>query len=274
MIIRIKKRVLLATLVVVAVWSAVTGYSAVNTLNPHETPYTRAYIALVIDDFGNNGDGTDEMLKLGIPITAAVMPFQPNSRSDAEAAHKAGLEIILHIPMEPVQGRQDWLGPKGITTALPHEEISQRVADGLEQIEWAVGMNNHMGSKATQNEAVMTSVLTVARQNGLYFVDSKTSQGSVVSEVAKTLGVTAFKRDVFLDNSKNQRDIEKQLLKLGDIALQKGYAVGIGHVGPEGGKPTARAIQNVYPQLQRQGIEFVFVSRLHALVEANRLVMR
>ena len=70
------------------------------------------YIALIIDDFGNAGEGRDAMLQLGIPITVAIMPFMPYSFKEADAARNAGLDVILHIPMEPIKGKKEWLGPR------------------------------------------------------------------------------------------------------------------------------------------------------------------
>lgn len=97
----------------------------------------RAYVAIVIDDFRNNGEGSSAILDLGIPITAAVMPFLPNTATDAELAHNAGFEVIMHVPMEPEYGDRSWLGPGGITSDLPHDEILRRITLGLEQIRWA-----------------------------------------------------------------------------------------------------------------------------------------
>jgi len=81
------------------------------------------------------------------------------------------------------------------------------------------------------------------------------------------MNVVFFKRDVFLDNSKIKKDIEEQLRELGDIALKKGYAIGIGHVGPEGGTVTAEAIKSVYPELVKNGIRFVCVSELKNIIQ-------
>jgi len=220
------------------------------------------YVALVIDDFGSHREGVEEIINLGIPLTVAVMPFQPYSRSDAKAAHNAGLEVILHIPMEPKYGKPDWLGPKGITCNLSDKEIKSRIRTGLKELKWAAGMNNHMGSKATQDRRVMKAVLQVAKEEKLYFLDSKTTPKSVVAEVSQSLGVDHFERDVFLDLIKSQAEIEAQLKRLAEIALKRGYAVGIGHVGPEGGSVTARAIRSMKPILQAKGVRFVYLSEL------------
>ncbi len=69
-------------------------------------------VAIVIDDFGNNMKGTNQMLSLPIPLTVAVMPFLPSTKEDAIAAHKKGHEVIIHMPMEPIKGKKNGLGRK------------------------------------------------------------------------------------------------------------------------------------------------------------------
>lgn len=247
-----------------------TGFLIKKPFNAKTNPHKVSYIALIIDDFGNNGDGTEAMMHLGIPITAAVMPFLPNSQSDANMLHNAGLEVIMHVPMEPVNGNPTWLGPNGITCNLPDKEIESRINEGLKQIKWAVGMNNHMGSKAMKDRRIVNIIFKIAKQNNLYFVDSKTGENSVAPEIAKDLNVTFFSRDVFLDNSKEKTNIEKQLIKLSDISKEKGYAIGIGHVGPAGGTVTAQAIKSMYPILEKKGIRFVFVSELNKIINYKK----
>lgn len=246
------------------------GRSEQEAFNAEDIVQEKAYIVLVIDDFGNDGAGTKAMMALDIPVTVAVIPFMPYSAHEAQIARDAGLEVILHVPMEPMQGKKEWLGPKGITTDLTDAEIQKRVKDALAEIKWAVGMNNHMGSKATQDMRVMKNILEVAKEKELFFVDSVTTGKSVTKEVAKRLNVEWFKRHVFLDNVKDQKSIEKQLQKLGEVAIEKGYAIGIGHVGPEGGMVTVQAIESAYPALEQKGIRFVSISELKHLLNQEK----
>ena len=223
---------------------------------------TAGYIALIIDDFGNFDDGTTEIINLGIPFTAAIMPNLPYTEQLAEIIHDAGHEIILHIPMEPEYGDPTWLGSEAITVNLTDEEIQQRIIAGLEQVKWAIGMNNHMGSKITKDERIMKRILQIAKDNQLLFIDSKTTEESTIPRLATALGVPYFVRDLFLDTIKNRQAIQNKLMELADIALKQGYAIGIGHVGPEGGTVTVEAIRNVQPILEERGIQFVYLSRL------------
>lgn len=44
---------------------------------------------IVIDDFGNNGRGSQQIMELPFKVTVAVMPFLKYTKSDAERAHAA-----------------------------------------------------------------------------------------------------------------------------------------------------------------------------------------
>jgi uncharacterized protein len=139
-----------------------TGTVSAKELEPPSIK-TRS-ISIVIDDFGNNMRGTKEMLELPIPLTVAVMPLMETTQKDAELAHRLGHEVIVHMPMEPIRGKPSWLGPGAITTDLSNKEIRKRVEAAIESVPYAVGMNHHMGSKATADERVMRVVLTVCRE--------------------------------------------------------------------------------------------------------------
>ncbi|MFD2876988.1 divergent polysaccharide deacetylase family protein [Paenibacillus rhizoplanae] len=70
-------------------------------------------VAIIVDDFGNGMRGTEEMFKLPVKITVAVMPFLRSSEQDARRAHELGYDVLVHLPMEPRQGKPEWLGPGG-----------------------------------------------------------------------------------------------------------------------------------------------------------------
>ncbi|WP_426349559.1 divergent polysaccharide deacetylase family protein [Alloiococcus sp. CFN-8] len=220
----------------------------------------KGYIAVVIDDFGNRSEGTEDMLNLGIPVTAAVMPFLETSAKDAAAAIDKGHEVILHLPMEPEIGKASWLGPKGITVNLSTEEIENRVMEGLDNIKYATGINNHTGSKAMKDERVVSAVLKIVKEKRLSFLDSKTTDAKVAERICSEEGIKYYKRDLFLDHNNNIPYIEKQLEAAGDKALKEGYAIVIGHVGPAGGKTTVQALKNKIRTLQDKGIVFVRLS--------------
>jgi polysaccharide deacetylase 2 family uncharacterized protein YibQ len=220
---------------------------------------TAKKIAVVIDDFGNNMQGTDEMMKLSIPLTIAVMPFLPTTRRDAEWAHRLGHDVLIHMPMEPIKGKKSWLGPGAITTDLSDEEVRKRVQEAIADVPYAIGMNNHMGSKVTADKRVMRIVLEVCKQNNLIYLDSKTNHKSVVRLLAQELGVRMLENHIFMDDVYSRSHILKQAQKVRDHVLEHDATVVIGHVGTPG-KHTAAVLKQTIPALQ-QIAEFVTISK-------------
>nr|WP_088043411.1 divergent polysaccharide deacetylase family protein [Bacillus sp. EAC] len=217
-------------------------------------------VAIVIDDFGNNMKGTEQMLSLPIPLTAAVMPFLPSTKKDATTAHDKGYEVIVHMPMEPRHGKASWLGPNAITTDLSNEEIRRRVIAAIDDVPYAIGMNNHMGSKATGDERVMRIVLSVCKERGLYFLDSKTNYRSIVSKIAKELSVPVIENKLFFDDLYTLNHIEKQSQLLLEKIKIEPTMIAIGHVGPSG-EITSNVIKGYIPRIKQEA-KFVFLSQL------------
>lgn len=222
----------------------------------------KGYVAIVIDDFGNVGTDSNKMVEINRPLTCAIIPFLDHSKEAAELAHSHGHEVIIHLPMEPHKGDPKWLGEKGITEKQTTKEIKDIVKEAIENIPYAVGLNNHMGSKATENQRIMEAIISVLSENRMYIIDSKTSPKSVVEKVAHQYNVPYLERMVFLDNKKDVYSIKQQIRKLGDLALENKYAIAIGHVGPEGGEVTVRAIVEMIPELEEMGIRIVPASQL------------
>jgi uncharacterized protein len=231
----------------------------------HSIPIKKAHpsqrVAIVIDDLGNGLKGTDQIFSIHARLTVAIMPFLKTSKEDAIKAHKAGFEILLHLPMEPVRGKKSWLGPGAITTDMSNQEIKDRLRKEIESIPYVVGVNNHMGSKATADPRVMKAVLEVLKEKNLFILDSKTSQNSKIPEMAKQLGVPFVERTVFLDNKNSKFYIKKQLQFLFNQARNRGFAVGIGHVGIQG-RNTAEVIRDMLPIMKKTRLSVVPVSEL------------
>ncbi|USG68476.1 divergent polysaccharide deacetylase family protein [Brevibacillus ruminantium] len=221
-------------------------------------------VAFVIDDFGNNMQGTEEILSLPVPLTIAVMPFLPSSKQDAEQAHQKGKDVFVHLPMEPVKGKASWMGPGGITTKMGDAEIRERVHKAIDNIPHAVGLNNHMGSKATADERVMRIVLEVCKERGMIYLDSKTTSKSVAKKLATELGVPYLENKLFLDDIYTVSHITRQMERLCKrIDSQTDpYYIAIGHVGPPG-KKTASVLSEYIPRIEKEA-SFVTISTLVA----------
>lgn len=220
----------------------------------------RKELAIVIDDFGNNMKGTEEMLNLPVPITVAIMPFLSTSKEDAILAHKKGHEVIIHLPLEPKKGKKSWLGPGAITTDLSDEEIRKRVKDAIESIPYAVGMNHHMGSKATEDKRVMRIILEECHKHNLYYLDSKTTSKSVIKEIAEELNVPYLENDLFFDHIYTNQHIAKQASRLAKRLDTEKEFIAIGHVGVSG--PSVVSVLKQYIPVYQKDADIVPLSTL------------
>ncbi|MCX7747622.1 MAG: divergent polysaccharide deacetylase family protein [Clostridia bacterium] len=236
-------------------------YTSSNT-GLRDTDIKTGKLAIIIDDFGSDRNGVKEMMNIDRHLTFAVMPFLTFSQSDAQTAHERGFEVIVHLAMEPNKGKISWLGPRPILSVMRGEEVESIVRDAFDSVPYAKGANNHMGSKASGDEAIISSVLDIIKEKGLYFVDSCTSSRPIAKKVAAAKEILCYDRDVFLDGQKPKSFVKERLRKAGEIALRKGQAVAIGHVGMEGGKVTAQAIAEMLPEFDEKNIQLVYVSEL------------
>nr|WP_263326243.1 divergent polysaccharide deacetylase family protein [Neobacillus sp. Marseille-Q6967] len=219
--------------------------------------------AIIIDDFGGGTGGVRDFLEGEIPITAAVMPFTENSKKHAKWAHKNGFEVMVHLPMQPKRGKRSWLGPKPITVDLTPQEVKRRVEEAIESVPYAVGLNNHMGSLAVENEKIVRAIVEVAKERKMYIIDSGTSSKSKFPVIANELGVPLLKRDVFLDDISSSTHVRKQMERLAKVTEIKGKGIAIGHVGVTG-KVCSVGVFQAMDEFKKRNIKIVPVSQLFA----------
>ena len=220
-------------------------------------PEGKARLAIVIDDWGYAWSAADAFLDFPAPLTLAVIPHLTFSDRHARQAREAGFDVLLHLPMEPWGGLSR-VEPGAIAVSMSDEEIRETVLRGLETIPWAIGVNNHMGSTATEDPRVMAAVLEVIDEGGYFFLDSMTAPNSVVEEVAESMGVPFLINQTFIDSDFDPDAMHARLLSIGRTAQRQGSAVAIGHVHPA----TIEALYRALPELQQRGIELVHISAL------------
>ena len=220
-------------------------------------PEVKAEMAFIIDDFGFNWLALEEILSIDRPITAAVLPFLPGTVEQAQQVKEAGYEIMLHMPREAISDVDP--GPGAIYVDMSAEEIEEQLRKSIENLEVeVVGVNNHMGSKATADKEVMEVVLDYLWERGLYFIDSSTAPRSVVSKIASEGNGPYGLNYLFIDNVDEKEAVKKQIDKLSQVALERGKLITIGHVRTD----TALAIKEMIPVLEERGIRLAYVSEL------------
>jgi polysaccharide deacetylase 2 family uncharacterized protein YibQ len=201
---------------------------------PHEPPISTHQaaspkIAIIIDDLGYDRSLAGEFIRLDLPLTLSVLPLAPYTRSIAHSARQGGREVMLHLPMEPRSYPRINPGEGVLLVSMDRDTILSVLDRDLGEIPFVGGVNNHMGSRFTENKEKMMVVLEELKGRGLYFIDSKTSRCSVAFDLAKQMELRTASRDVFLDNDLSEPALQIQMDRLLAVARNRGHAICIGH---------------------------------------------
>lgn len=165
-------------------------------------------LALILDDVGYNLAALRRVLALSVPVAISVLPGTPHAGKSARLAHQAGQVVMLHLPMQPEDPSLQ-MNDTFLLAGMSEDALRDTFLHDLAQVPYVEGVNNHMGSKLTQLEAPMRQVMRQCRQQGLFFVDSKTSNHSVAARVAKNTGLPWASRQIFLDHIMTPEAMDK-----------------------------------------------------------------
>ncbi len=196
-------------------------------LNPPVFVQDRPKIIIIFDDMGVDKSAFNAVMNLPGPVTLSFLPYADDIQRQVDRARGRGDAIMLHLPMEPVSDIDP--GPRALTRSMTGTELLSTLSWNLDQFGGYIGVNNHMGSAFTSDLAVMKTVLSVLKAEGVFFLDSLTTSKSAVTKAGLSVDLPIFRRDVFLDPDKDRATIFRQLELVERIALETGYVVAICH---------------------------------------------
>ncbi|OQY11487.1 MAG: hypothetical protein B6I31_04830, partial [Desulfobacteraceae bacterium 4572_19] len=186
-------------------------------------------VAIIIDDMGYDIEIAEKLLELDAELTFSMLPFSPFQKTISKKIYDKNCEIMLHLPMEPHQYPRIKPGPGALLTAMTPNQIDWQLAGDIAEVPYAVGVNNHMGSKMTERSEQLRQIFIVLKKKNLFFIDSRTTKDSRCRQSAKLLRLPFAERDVFLDHLQVEEAIQRQIQILIRKAIKNGSAIGIGH---------------------------------------------
>lgn len=215
-------------------------------------------IAIVLDDLGIDRKRSARAVKnLKAPVTLSYLAYAPHIQQQVDAAKAAGHEVILHLPWEPLSDKKN-PGPNHISVDMTKEQMQKNLLKNLNGFKGYTGINNHMGSKFSRSRPGLEVVMAEVKKRGVYFLDSKTTPGSIAEKVAKEYGIPALHRDVFLDHESTPEFATSSLKELEATALKRGSAVAIGHPHDL----TLAALEAWIPMIEAKGFQIVSLTTL------------
>jgi uncharacterized protein len=216
-----------------------------------------ARLAIILDDLGNDRAAADAIFALPYPLTISVLPNHAHSVDIAEEAHRRGYGVMLHLPMQSVGNEMP--EAQELHPGMPAEDIPVLFEQMMQSVPNASGVNNHQGSQATADPALMDELMPVLQKWNLFYVDSRTTAATVAYDTAQRFGVRSGFRNVpFLDDVAELSAVRKQLELALRGAKAKGEAIAIGHPHPA----TLQALSEILPQAEARGVHLVYASDL------------
>ena len=212
-------------------------------------------IAFIFDDLGESLVDLKNIYSLGIPLTISVIPDLKFSKNIAHIGSRCGFSVFIHLPLEP-ENDETYKKAKYefITADLSKREIKSILRKYLNSIRIAIGVNNHMGSKATKDPRLMKSIIKELKARNLIFVDSRTSLESVAYQVAKDSELVCGFSQGFLDSIDDVEVMAKRMDELVKEAKSNGKIIIIAH--PR--KNTIKFLKRALPSLRKK-VEFITI---------------
>lgn len=205
-------------------------------------------VAIIIDDLGYDRRIAQKFLDLDEGLTFSVLPHTPHTHLIAAAILKKGGEVMLHLPMEPLEYPSVDPGPGALLSSMSADDLIVQLRNDLSDVPGIKGVNNHMGSKLTAESARLYQVFSVLKQEGLFFIDSRSTAETVGRPSARLFQLPFAERDVFIDHVQDPDMIRLRIKELIQIARKNGEAIGIAHPS----KTTLRILEEMLPMLKKE----------------------
>ncbi|MGD8721743.1 MAG: divergent polysaccharide deacetylase family protein, partial [Desulfobacterales bacterium] len=205
-------------------------------------------VAIIIDDLGYDQRIAQKFLDLDAGLTFAVLPLAPHTRLIAATIFKKGGELMLHLPMEPLEYPSVDPGPGALLSSMSADDLIAQLRENLSDVPGIKGVNNHMGSKLTAESARLYQVFSVLKKEGLFFIDSRSTAETVGRPSARLFQLPFAERDVFIDHVQDPDLIRLRVKELIQIARKNGEAIGIAHPS----KTTLRILEEMLPMLKKE----------------------
>lgn len=225
---------------------------------PEVSRSERGKIAIIMDDMGSSLSKFRRLLELDLMVTPAILPGTGQVRPGVELLRQYEREYMIHMPMQPRSYPRTNPGANALLLGQSESETRMLVRSYIEAVPGAVGGNNHMGSRYTEEVEPMRIVLDELKRNNQFFIDSRTIGNSVAFSEARKMGLKTATRNIFLDNEEKISYIREQIRKMARLAGTNREIIAICHPYDE----TLEALRLEREWLKKQPVDFVAASEI------------
>ncbi len=214
-------------------------------------------IAILVSGLGISASGTlDAINNLPGQVSLAFAPYGSDLQNWVARARRNGHEVLMQIPMEPFDYPDNDPGPHTLRVDGDAEANIRRLNWLMSRFTGYVGVTNYMGARFTANSEAFSPVLQEFSDRGLLYLDDSSSPRSRHDEIASGIGLEAGSADVIIDAIVDRENIDTALIRLENLALRHGLAVGYATALPI----SISRLTEWAKQLQGKGISLIPIS--------------
>ena len=229
--------------------------SSENT-NIKPKPTNKPKLAIIIDDISTFHQAK-KIKSLNLNITPSIFPPNANYPNSARVAREFEFYMI-HLPLEAMnyQAQEKNTLKVGDSSAKIESEIG-KIRSNFPK---AIYINNHTGSKFTSDYDSLKKLFIALKKHNMIFIDSYTTKDSKAKILSSEFGNKYLRRDVFIDNTKDEKAIINKLKEAIKIAQKSGFAIAIGHPYEQ----TFKALKSFKSELESQ-VDIIFLRDLYEI---------
>lgn len=225
--------------------------------HPFDSSDPRPKVAIIIGGMGLSRTTTSAALKnLPAEVSLAYTPYVQRLQDWIDQSRAYGHEVLLELPMEPHDFPENDPGPYALLTELSAEENTSRLEWLLSRFTGYVGVINFLGAKFLTAEVALAPVVVELKGRGLMIIDDSGSRRSLIAGLAGQINMPALASDRRIDVEPSTAYIGRQLAELEAVAIDRGFAVGVGSPYPV----TVETVTAWAAGLEERGIVLVPVS--------------
>jgi uncharacterized protein len=190
-------------------------------------------IAIVMSGLGLSPKATAAALdSLPASVTLAFAPYASDVQLWVSQARQAGHEVLLEVPMEPMDFPDSDPGPHTLRAGIERDANPQRLNWTLSRFTGYAGVTNLLGQRFLADADALSPAMTQLARRGLYFYDNGAASQSVAADVAARSGTAFAKATETLDGIQTALEIDERLSDLESQARAHGSAIGSAFLYP------------------------------------------
>lgn len=228
---------------------------------PFSSIDSRPRIAVVVTGLGVSEQATRSVIEaLPGAVTLSFASFTKNLPEWIDKSRNAGHEVLIDLPMEPMDYPRSDPGPHTLLTTVPIDQNLRRLGWILSRATGYVGVSIYMGSGLVIKPRVLSPILAEIKSRGLMLVDTKENPIGATSDMAKEMNLAVAVGDALIDQELAAEKIDLQLAELEKRARRQGSAVALARPYPV----TVSRLKEWTASLEGKGIALAPVSALPA----------